>query len=76
MTRAALWSIKGVDFDAREAAKQAAQRQGMSLGDWLNEIIVEKAEELGVEADEVDDLGRLEAITARLSRLSTSPALY
>ena len=74
MTRAALWSIKGVDFDAREAAKQAAQRQGMSLGDWLNEIIVEKAEELGVEADEVDDLGRLEAITARLSRLSTSPA--
>ena len=74
MTRAALWSIKGVDFDAREAAKQAAQRQGMSLGDWLNEIIVEKADELGVEADEVDDLGRLEAITARLSRLSTSPA--
>ncbi|NDA47770.1 MAG: hypothetical protein EBY21_10980, partial [Alphaproteobacteria bacterium] len=74
MNKAALWSIKGVDFDAREAAKQAAQRQGMSLGDWLNEIIVEKADELGVEADEVDDLGRLEAITARLARLSTSPA--
>ena len=76
MNKTALWSIKGVDFDAREAAKQAAHRQGMSLGEWLNSIIVDKAEELGLEADEVDGIDRLEAITARLARMSNSPAAH
>ncbi len=33
------WSVKGIDKDARETAKAAAQRQGMTVGEWLNHII-------------------------------------
>lgn len=33
------WSVKGIEKDAREAAKAAAQREGMTVGEWLNQII-------------------------------------
>jgi localization factor PodJL len=33
------WSVKGIERDARETAKAAAQREGMTLGEWLNQII-------------------------------------
>ncbi len=33
------WSVKGIERDAREAAKMAAQREGMTVGAWLNQII-------------------------------------
>ncbi|MFN3960535.1 MAG: hypothetical protein ACK4NP_11535, partial [Parvularculaceae bacterium] len=39
MTSNAPWSVKGIDRDARETAKAAAQRQGMTLGEWLNQMI-------------------------------------
>jgi localization factor PodJL len=38
------WSVKGIEPDAREAAKNAARRSGMTLGEWLNAAIVEQAE--------------------------------
>jgi localization factor PodJL len=33
------WSVKGVDPEAREAAKIAARKAGMTVGQWLNQII-------------------------------------
>lgn len=33
------WSVKGIERDARETAKAAAQREGMTVGEWLNQII-------------------------------------
>lgn len=33
------WSVKGVEPEAREAAKLAARRAGMTLGAWLNRVI-------------------------------------
>lgn len=33
------WSVKGVEPDAREAAKAAARRDGVTLGVWLNRTI-------------------------------------
>ncbi|MBA4467416.1 hypothetical protein FHK98_19695, partial [Cylindrospermopsis raciborskii CS-506_A] len=39
------WSVKGVDADARETAKEAARRAGMTLGEWLNAMIAENAAE-------------------------------
>lgn len=33
------WSVKGVDADARAAAKLAARRAGLTLGAWLNQTI-------------------------------------
>ena len=69
MNKAAPWSIKGVDFDARDAAREAARRAGMSLGEWLNDVISEQARDMGVSIDDVDEDGRLEAVTARLASL-------
>ena len=70
MNRALAWSVKGVGFDAREAAKEAARRSGLSLGEWLNEVIAEQAAEIGVEPGEVDAATRLEAVAAKLARLN------
>ena len=39
------WSIKGIEPDAREAAKQAARRSGMTLGEWLNSRILDESDE-------------------------------
>ena len=36
------WSVKGIEPEAREAAKEAARRSGMTLGEWLNAIILEQ----------------------------------
>ncbi len=33
------WSVKGVDPEAREAAKIAARRAGLTVGQWLNQTI-------------------------------------
>ena len=35
------WSVKGIDPKAREAAKDLARRSGMTLGEWLNQVILE-----------------------------------
>ena len=35
------WSVKGIRPEARESAREAARRSGMSLGEWLNNVILE-----------------------------------
>ena len=35
------WSVKGIEPEAREAAKIAARRAGMTLGAWLNQAILD-----------------------------------
>lgn len=45
MSAAAPWSVKGIDPKAREVAKDLARRSGMTLGEWLNTMIM----------DDVDD---------------------
>ncbi|RAI20801.1 hypothetical protein, partial [Rhodoblastus acidophilus] len=70
MSKAAPWSIKGVDFDAREAAKEAARRDGLSLGEWLNRAIAEHAVETGADGEDFNADERLEAVAAQLARLS------
>jgi localization factor PodJL len=57
MTSGAPWSVKGIDPKAREIAKDLARRSGMTLGEWLNRMIVEAdavnpadiVEEFGIE---------------------------
>ncbi len=33
------WSVKGIERDARETAKEAAKRKGLTVGEWLNQMI-------------------------------------
>jgi len=37
------WHVKGVDPDAREVARDAARRSGLSVGEWLNSLIIDAA---------------------------------
>lgn len=39
MAKVSPWSVKGVEPEAREAAKIAARRAGMTVGQWLNNTI-------------------------------------
>lgn len=41
MTPGTPWSVKGIDPKAREVAKDLARRSGMTLGEWLNRMILE-----------------------------------
>ncbi len=41
MSAGAPWSVKGIDPKAREVAKELARRAGMTLGEWLNRVILE-----------------------------------
>ncbi len=37
------WSVKGIGPDMREAAKHAARRSGMTVGEWLNAVILDQS---------------------------------
>ncbi|HEX8471508.1 MAG TPA: hypothetical protein VF633_10375, partial [Brevundimonas sp.] len=45
MSAAAPWSVKGIDPKAREVAKDLARRSGMTLGEWLNTMIMDDVED-------------------------------
>lgn len=45
MSAAAPWSVKGIEPKAREIAKDLARRSGMTLGEWLNTIIMEDGDD-------------------------------
>jgi localization factor PodJL len=67
------WSVKGIDADTREAAREAARRAGLSVSDWLEHAIREEArrnpaEAKGAPRAEVDE----GALQARLKRLAQS----
>ena len=70
------WSVKGIRPEARETAKEAARRSGMSLGDWLNSVIIQQAEQAGVQspplADENFHGGDLAAVNHRLDDLAAA----
>ncbi len=36
------WSVKGIDPEVRAAAKRSARRAGMTLGEWLNGVILDQ----------------------------------
>ena len=39
------WSVKGIEPEVREAAKDAARRAGMTLGEWLNTVILDQSDD-------------------------------
>jgi localization factor PodJL len=42
MAQSLPWSVKGIDADTRDAAREAARRAGMSVSDWLEHVIREE----------------------------------
>ncbi len=49
------WSVKGIEPEAREAAKDAARRSGMTLGEWLNSVILDQSDDASQVADRRGD---------------------
>ena len=49
------WSVKGIEPEVREAAKHAARRAGMTLGEWLNSVILDQNEPGQVEQQPVEE---------------------
>jgi len=45
VSAAAPWSVKGIEPKAREIAKDLARRSGMTLGEWLNTMILEDGDD-------------------------------
>jgi localization factor PodJL len=80
------WRVKGIRPDARETAREAAHRAGMSVGEWLNTVILDSADEEGIrlsrrgydDEDDSDQLfavhERLDGLTRQLERLQPPPA--
>jgi localization factor PodJL len=77
------WSVKGIRPEARETAREAARRSGMSVGDWLNTVILDNASEQGVDphaedAHDEDAIAsvheRLDDLTRKIDRLGRSTA--
>jgi localization factor PodJL len=76
MTAAAPWSVKGIDPKAREVAKDLARRSGMTLGEWLNRVILEDdvPEEVTSEDHFIERAQRAQAEQARPRLVSVAPA--
>lgn len=73
------WSVKGVDPRTRDAAKAAARRAGMTLGEWLDHKIRTEAAAAAeasprAPAPEQLDIAALSERLARLSRGQTDTA--
>jgi len=45
MTLGVPWHVKGVRPEARDSARHAAHQAGLSVGEWLNEVILESAQD-------------------------------
>lgn len=79
MTDRSPWSVKGIDQRARAAARDAARMEGVTLGEYLNKLILEESRDdypnevrhapigrRGEVADSLDHLARrVEAVEAR-----------
>lgn len=51
MANALPWSVRGIDPDIREQAVEAAHRSGLSVGQWLNQVLAGNLDEDGEEED-------------------------
>ncbi len=78
------WRAKSTRPNPREAAREAARRAGMSVGEWLNTVILDSADEesrvprRGHNEDDGDQFfamhERLNELTRQLERLRHAPA--
>ena len=75
------WSVKGVQPKTREAAKDLARREGLTLGEWLNRLIGDVDEDGDVVASRENTptyapLNEPEAYRQELGHLRGAPQMY
>jgi localization factor PodJL len=83
MTSGVPWEVEGVRPQARESALEAARRSGMSVGEWLDSLIIDRAPDAEPDhganarrgkfaqaADLAEVRGRLDEVGRQLDQLS------
>src|SRR5262245_5864489 len=74
MTSDMTWQARGARPQPLEAAREAARRSGMSVGEWLDSVILQSARQEGATpARRSDDDRRQEAATERRRREDATP---
>jgi len=78
------WNLEGLDPDTRDAAREAARRAGMSLDDWLNVTISDRAARVFADTASQPTVRRrsasapsydeLDAIAAKISKVTRGKA--
>ena len=68
MNRATPWTIQSVDPDLRDAARDVAMREGMTLHQWLRRTIADHAIANGIDPSALDHEERATAIMERLNQ--------
>jgi localization factor PodJL len=74
MTRAVRRTKKDMDFDARDAVREAAERAGLSVAEWIDRVVTSYADQMGFSAFDIDDDFRREAISKRIEMMARNSA--
>lgn len=67
------WNLKGVSPQVRDSARKAARASGVSVSEWLNNAILDRAAEDGVAVPIIDDEDEFEAPAERAPARETQP---
>jgi len=59
------WNVAGIPPEAREAARAAARREGLSVGEWLTRRILRGMTEAGTPADAARDTWRFSGFASQ-----------
>ena len=73
MNKALSWSTRRAGGSIREMAEEAARRQRMSLGEWLNTVVADEAAAAGVPVRDVSMEDKQSAIITRLREMDAPP---
>ena len=75
MHKAIPWGVRGSgEVNIREAARNAARRERMSLNEWFAQAVGEYAARLGIDPADLDEADHAEAVAAKLHRLTAQDA--
>ncbi len=67
------WGMRGGEANIREAARNAARREGLSLNAWFAQAVGEYAAEIDVDPAELTEEEHAEAIAAKLRHSAANP---
>ena len=74
MTRAVRRTKAEMEFDARDAVRDAAERAGLSVSEWVERVVLDYADQLGLSTADIDEDLRREALAQRVDKLARRPA--
>jgi len=58
------WSVKGIARDTRETAKEAARKEGLTVGEWLNRLVDQTKKDGFSTSGEIDGVVTKDLVTA------------